>query len=130
MTAADIIKRFREYCSMYEIGLGNVDNEPALLGSFVRKDFLNLLSSLGNSPDLDIIHYIEAIFSLADSEKLESNIPFLLIEDLIEAGSYSILEHLLTFLDEKSESWASVNLINFNNINQSFRNFLLKKGPV
>lgn len=74
--------------------------------NFIRNEFLGLCCA-GNSFDI-IKQFIKTVFLLSDYDLLEPNVPFQIIEDLIEISSYSVLEHLLHFLDEKSKVWAAV----------------------
>jgi len=104
-----IFQRFKEHHTSNQSISESSNHESVLMGIFVRKEFLAL--SFNSSPFSELLHYIEKIFSLAELEKLESNVPFLLIEDLIEFGSYEALDHLLPYLDVKSKLWASVFLI-------------------
>ncbi len=111
MSESEIIDRFQKYCFSNETVSEPMKNEQIVLGNFVRKDFLNLLTGQENGSEL--INYIETIFSLSEAGKVELNIPFLLVEDLIEMGPYSSLEHLLNYLDAKSKLWVSVKFIMF-----------------
>lgn len=103
---AEIIRRFRENYNLQKSSIENFGQENILLGIFVRKEFLSF--ACNNVPFSEIIHYIETIFSLSESGKIDLNVPFLLIEDIIEYGSYGALDHLLLYLDAKSKIWASV----------------------
>lgn len=73
--------------------------------NFIRNEFLRLCA--GNSFDI-IIKFIKAVFLLSEYKLIEEIIPFQIIEDLVEVGSYSVLDQLLPFLDKKSEFWATV----------------------
>lgn len=106
MSDFSIFQRFKEHYNSNQ-SISEISNhENVLMGIFVRKEFLAL--SCNSSPFSELIHYIEKIFSLAELGKIETNVPFLLIEDLIEFGSYEALDHLLPYLDIKLKLWASV----------------------
>lgn len=102
-----IMHKFREYCSLTGTTAENSTSEQSLLGNFLRKDFV--AQCLSNSVIYDLIQYIEIAFKLSENDKIEQSVPFSLIEDLVEVGSYSALEQLLPYLDEKSSVWMSVN---------------------
>jgi hypothetical protein len=110
MSDIALLQRFKEYYDLNQ-SISEISNhENVLMGIFVRKEFLAL--SCNNSSSFpELIHYIEKMFSLANTGKIDANVPFLLIEDLIEFGSYEALKHLLPYLDVKSKLWASVFLI-------------------
>jgi hypothetical protein len=112
VSEAEIIRRFRENYILQSSPSENLSQENILLGNFVRKELLTF--SCNNVPFSEIIQYIETIFSLSESGKIDLNIPFLLIEDLIEYGSYGALDHLLLYLDAKSKLWVSVLFDYFN----------------
>lgn len=106
-----ILQRFKDYFELNHpiFDIQNHNHESVLIGVFVRQEFLALSCSGSTSSSFsESINYIEQIFSLADSGKVDANIPFLLIEDFIEFGSYEALKHLLPYLDVKSKLWASV----------------------
>lgn len=102
-----VMQKFRDYCSPTGTVVENSSSEQSLLGNFMRIDFV--AQCLSNNNIYDLIQYIETAFKLFENDKIEQSIPFLLIEDLVEVGSYSALEHLLPYLDEKSSIWMSVN---------------------
>lgn len=122
----EIISRFKENYILQSSSLSeNLSQENILLGIFVRKEFLTL--SCNNGPFSEIIHYIETIFYLSESGKIDLNVPYLLIEDLIEYGSYGALDHLLLYLDAKSNIWASVKYSLLHSVTLSFRKCPLRK---
>ena len=112
MSNLSLLQRFKDYFNLNLLisDIPNSFHENSLIGVFVRKEFLSLSCS-STATFSELVDYIETVFSLADLVKIDANIPFLLIEDLIEFGSYNALNHLLPFLDAKSELWASVFLI-------------------
>ena len=87
----DIIQRFKQFNCFKETTISEIVGVETALGNFVRKDFLNIFSVQGES---SLIHYIDSTFLLVESGKIEVNVPFLLVEDLIEIGTYSTLGHL------------------------------------
>lgn len=94
--------------------------------NFIRNEFLRLCCS-GNSFDI-IIKFIKAVFLLSEYKLIEEIIPFQIIEDLVELGSYSVLDQLLPFLDKKSEFWATViNIIIIHIIIYYFSEIIFKK---
>ena len=106
MRELEIMQKFRDNRSSTGIEVEDLGSELSLFGIFLRKDFV--AQCLSNVSFTDLIRFIETAFKLSEIEKVEQNIPFLLIEDLVEVGSYSALEHLLPYLDEKSNIWLSV----------------------
>ena len=106
MRELEIMQKFRDNWSSTGIEVEDLGSELSLFGIFLRKDFV--AHCLSNVSFTDLIRFIETAFKLSEIEKVEQNIPFLLIEDLVEVGSYSALEHLLPYLDEKSNIWLSV----------------------
>ena len=106
MADFEIQNRFREYCALTGTIVDELGTEQSLLGNFLRHDFVSLCVS--NATFSDFIQHIEMAFKLSEIDKIDQSVPFLLIEDLIEVGSYSTLELLLPYLDEKSSLWISV----------------------
>lgn len=106
MPDLSIVQRFNDYCNSNQAFLEASNQEHILFSTFVRREFLTF--SCKNYPTSESINYIETIFTLADLGKIELNVPYLLIEDLIEFGSYEALCLLLPYLDLKSQLWASV----------------------
>ena len=106
MSEIELMQKFQEYCLSTGVTVEDLGSEMPLMGCFLRKDFA--AKCLTNASFSDLTNYIEMVFKLSETEKVDQTVPFLLIEDLIEMGSYSALEHLLPYLDAKSNSWMSV----------------------
>lgn len=76
------------------------------LNNYVRNEFFELL---GTSNDLNqLFGFIDAIFSLSETDKIDSSVPFILIEDLIEICSLDSLIPLVSYIDVKTQDLNSV----------------------
>lgn len=106
MNDTELIKRFEEHCRVNYFIVESANEEQIMLGNFIRKDFMTRHNEFCSF--LELSNQIESVFFLAQSGKVDLNTPFLLIEDLIEVGSFQLLNHLLPYLDAKSKLWASV----------------------
>lgn len=105
----DVMEKFQTFCARNEF-LGS--EQKVFFGIFLRKEFTALC--LTNANFSELINYIELAFKLSENDKIDNNVPFLLIEDFVEVGSYSALEHLLPYIDEKSITWIEVSICFFN----------------
>ena len=106
MSTEELFNRFKIHCVQNSIDENTANFESMFLTNFIRSEFLALNSDSRYQDDRAFV-YLENIFSLSLSDRIEQNIPFLLIEDLNELGSYFIMQRVLTFLAEKSFLWAS-----------------------
>lgn len=110
MSAFDnnVKSKFQEYCQFYSISNDSLKINVAF-ETFLRRYFVSLITA-SNTSFLQPSELLDATFSMCENMNIETFLPFYLIEDLIEIGSFEILKDLLPYLDLKAQAWNSVGL--------------------
>lgn len=111
---------FKQYCEQYK-----TSDSKLALENFLRRELFNIYDRSTSFTAIE--EYLEYSFKLADELKVENNVPFLLIEDVVEVASFETLSQLLPYLDRKASEWCSVSLLYRNNYLIVCRNCLQRK---
>lgn len=97
---------FQDFVTSYGLSCKDTRAEFGVLENFLRTEFLALCEQ-SRAFD-DVSSFLDGAFTLAADGRADSNLPFLLIEDLVEVGSFELLAGLMAYVDERSNSWSSV----------------------
>ncbi len=76
------------------------------LENFIRRELFVIYDQSRSFEHLQ--PFLEFAFSLANESKIDQSVPFLMIEDIVELGSFELLSSLLPYLDRKADEWTSV----------------------